>query len=411
MTEVAPLKRFAAINASVLTEATAPDTLITYADLASVSPTGSVSAREMPFDEAPSRARRLVRSGDTLMPTLVNARSWQSTRPLFVSDALGQIVFSTGFFSASPKLTLAPRFLYYVLSSRPALSYLESRAVGVTMIAFSHEAFGSLPVPAPRLERQHEIAVFLDAETARIDSLIEKKQQMIELLDERVTALIEQSCVGQEESKGWDGRSGWSRIRLRHACASIFLGLTSTVDYVEEGGIPLVRAVNITGGVLDMSSVRYISEHQHQLLTRRNRARRGDVLLSKSGSIGTVAIVETDRPFSIYESIFVLRPAPRILTSRFLAYLLRLRHVQGQFQSRLAGMGVQHLNMSDVVDIVVAIPSTSEQQRIVERLDEEIAECETMRDRLIRQNDLLHERRSALITAAVTGELDLTEAA
>ena len=111
----------------------------------------------------------------------------------------------------------------------------------------------------------------------------------------------------------------WDVKKLKNACKEIFLGLTSKVDYVENGndGVPLVRALNIAGGKLDFSAVRCISKKQHKELTKYRRAQRNDILLSKSGSIGTVAIVDTDQEFSIYESIFALRGNPKYLIPPF----------------------------------------------------------------------------------------------
>jgi hypothetical protein len=115
----------------------------------------------------------------------------------------------------------------------------------------------------------------------------------------------------------------WEVIPITKATNEIFLGLTARVDYVESGGIPLVRATDIAKGKLSFDKARTISIQQHKKLTKYRRAKRGDVLVSKSGSLGVCAIVDTDQEFSIYESIIVLQ-ANSSLDSKFLRIFLTI---------------------------------------------------------------------------------------
>ena len=86
----------------------------------------------------------------------------------------------------------------------------------------------------------------------------------------------------------------WISVPITSVTKEIFLGLTSKVDYVASGGYPLVRASDIAKGKLDLSNVKYISAKQHKDLTKYRRASRNNVLVSKSGSLGVCAIVDTD---------------------------------------------------------------------------------------------------------------------
>jgi type I restriction enzyme S subunit len=261
----------------------------------------------------------------------------------------------------------------------------------------------------------------------KIDKLVAKKQALIERLKEKRTALISRTVTRglphdaaraagldphpkfKPSGVSWLGEipCGWSIVRLRRACSDIFLGLTSTVDYVDEGGYPLVRAVNIAGDKLDLTEARFISDRQHRLLTKYRRAKKNDVLLSKSGSIGTAALVETDQEFSIYESIFALRPAPSFLVPKFLLHALRSEMCQSQYLASSVGMGVGHLNMSDITEIYIALPTLSEQVAIVTHLDAETAKIDKLVQQVEGAIERLMEYRTALITAAVTGKIDV----
>ncbi len=99
----------------------------------------------------------------------------------------------------------------------------------------------------------------------------------------------------------------WQVVSITKVTNEIFLGLTSKVDYVNIGGIPLIRANDIAGGKLSFVEARTISMRQHKALTKYRRPKRDDILVSKSGSLGVCAIVDVDDEFSIYESIIVLQ--------------------------------------------------------------------------------------------------------
>ncbi len=313
-----------------------------------------------------------------------------------------------------------PIFFEQCLKSPIVQAQIDNFCTSNTQKNISMDDIPRLVLTRPPLEEQRLIAEFLDRETGKIDELVVEQRRLMELLKEKRQAVISHAVTRglnpaaplKPSGIDWLGDipEHWKPIRLRFACSTIFLGLTTKVDYVEEGGVPLVRALNILGGVLDLSDVRFISEEQHKGLTKRNLAKRDDVLLSKSGSIGTAAIVDSDIEFSIYESIFVLRAREGVLTPKYLLQLLRSPSCSAQYSASLVGMGVGHLNMSDIVDVRVALPPLAEQSSIVEHLESEIEKFDTLTAEAQRAIDLLQERRTALISAAVTGQIDVRSA-
>ena len=190
----------------------------------------------------------------------------------------------------------------------------------------------------------------------------------------------------------------WEVVPITNATSSIFLGLTSRVDYVERGGVPLVRATDIAGGRLCFDNTRNISLTQHKKLTQYRQAHRGDVLVSKSGSLGVCALVDTDLDFSIYESIIVLQPRSR-LHSGFLLSLLRAEATQSRMIGGKVGSTVSHLNLGMFRDLAIPLPPTkAEQEAIAEALSDADALIESLEQLLVKKRQLKQGAMQELLT-------------
>jgi len=189
----------------------------------------------------------------------------------------------------------------------------------------------------------------------------------------------------------------WDVKPITRVTSEIFLGLTSKVDYVNHGGVPLIRATDIAGGQLTFDAARSISHKQHSALTKYRRAKRGDVLVSKSGSLGVCAIVDVDTEFSIYESIIVLQPS-HCLDSRFLLSLLRHEATQNRMIGDRVGSTVGHLNLEVFRSLLIPLPLLPEQRSIATTLSD-MDELLGALDRLIaKKRDLKQSAMQQLLT-------------
>ena len=185
--EFRPLKYLCGINMHVLTEATEPETEFRYIDISSVDSEGRWTTSEsMKFADAPSRARRLLVDGDILISTV---RTYLRAIA-YVEKAQEKLVCSTGFAVLSANGLVNPRFLAYWVRSNFFIDEIVARSNGVSYPAVNASDIGNLPFPLIEPDYQSAIATFLDRETARIDTLIEKKQRQIGLLREKRAALI-----------------------------------------------------------------------------------------------------------------------------------------------------------------------------------------------------------------------------
>jgi type I restriction enzyme S subunit len=218
----------------------------------------------------------------------------------------------------------------------------------------------SIKFPLPPLATQRKIAEILDA----ADAHRQKTKQLLAKYDE-----LAQSIFLDMFGDAFTNKKGFPMVKLGEQCEELFLGLTSKVDYVDEGGYPLIRATNINKGVLDMSEVKYISDNQHKTLTKKRITKRGDVLISKSGSLGTCAIVDNDIEFSTYESIFTVRPLEGKMSNKFLVYLVRNKGFQLKLLGRQVGGTVAHLNLKMFRDFEFPLPPIKLQNEFAERID------------------------------------------
>ncbi|WP_318461914.1 restriction endonuclease subunit S [Photobacterium leiognathi] len=409
-----PIKFLCTYNDEVINDSTDNNYEIEYVDIGSVSAsTGITKTETICFSKAPSRARRIVKDGDVIISTV---RTYlEAIAP--INNPPSNMVVSTGFAVIRPTSELHKDFAAYCLRAKGFIKEVVARSVGVSYPAINASDLVNISIPFVGIDEQTQIAAFLDHETAKIDTLIEKQQQLIELLKEKRQAVISHAVTKglnpdapmKDSGVEWLGEvpEHWGVYKLKHACSEIFLGLTSKVDYVDFGGIPLVRALNINGGILDLTQARHISEAQHKKLTTYRKAARNDVLLSKSGTIGTAAIVDTDIEFSIYESIFALRAIKEILHPKYLLFFIQSSVAKSQYSKGSVGMGVHHLNMPDIEEVLIPIPSLNMQELILNKLNVDMLHFEQLVDNAKKSIKLMQERRTALISAAVTGKIDV----
>ncbi len=196
--EVKRLKYLATINDETLSETTSPDFEFSYIDIGSVdSVKGIVATEDKIFKTAPSRARRIVRMGDTIVSTV---RTYlRAIAPIRAKHS--NMIVSTGFAVVRPR-SIDQGFMSYALRESGFIDAIVARSVGVSYPAVNASEIGTIPVPLPSTDEQTAIADFLDRETAKIDKLIAKIETAIERLREYRTALITAAVTGKIDVRG-----------------------------------------------------------------------------------------------------------------------------------------------------------------------------------------------------------------
>ena len=192
--KVKRLKNIASCNDESLGENTAPDFEIEYVDISSVDLVSGIRHYEnMTFEKAPSRARRKVQDGDTIISTV---RTYLKSIAAIKQPPINLIV-STGFAVIRPKININSNYIGYLLQSEGFVGKVVSNSVGVSYPAINSSVLISLPVVEPPINEQQKIAQFLDYKTAQIDKQKAKIKQAIELLKEYRTSLITNAVTGK----------------------------------------------------------------------------------------------------------------------------------------------------------------------------------------------------------------------
>lgn len=340
----------------------------------------------------------VVHPGDIVFNRL---RTWQGG--LGVSHHTG--IVSPAYFVCRPLSMIEPRFLHYLLRSTVYLAELTriSKFMPPSQFDILWDDLRCVPVLTPPLAAQRAIADYLDTETARVDTLIAKKRRLVELLEERRRVVTHEAVF----------ESGAPLVLLRLA-ARLGSGHTPSRDRPEwwaDCTIPWIT----TGEVAQMRDdrIEYVSETRECIsdLGLANSAAElhpeGTVVLCRTASAGYSAIM--DQPMATSQDFATWTCGSR-LNPRFL--LLCLRAMRPDLLGRLA-MGSTHktIYMPDIQALRIPLPALDEQARIVNRAWDALHSIDRTCDALDRQITLLAERRQALITAAVTGELDVPGAA
>ena len=297
-----------------------------------------------------------------------------------------------------------PPFFRYLFKSSAYISRLENVAQGIRQgRTISTEDFYNIEVRKPALAEQKAIADYLDRETTRIDALIEKKKRLTELASELVGSKIE-SVLDKFASN-------CPRPSLAYVLAApITDGPHETPEFTESG-VPFLSVDNIQESQINFSDTRFISNEENVRFSRKSKPRPGDVLLTKAASVGKVALVATDLEFNIWSPIAILRPNHEILSSEYLWWLFRSPRIQMQLQLYATSNTQQNISMRDLSSIRLDVPSLDTQVQCVNQLNKVDAWSRSLMTKISKDTDLLKERRQALITGVVTGELEIPEVA
>ena len=415
--EVRRLKSWLDVNEFVLSEDTDPEYTFEYLDIGSVA-TGRLTAKpeRIRFGNSPSRARRVVRPGDTIVSTVRTYLKavWHAEHP---GDDL---VASTGFAVLTPPRGAFPRFVSYFCQSDPFTNRVTAEAVGIAYPAIAETRLGTFEVCIPPYPEQAAIVRFLDHADRRIRRYIRAKQQLIALLEEQKQATIHQAVTGQidvrtgrpyaayrDSGVEWLGSAPehWERRRLKT--------LLRPVDHRSVDGNETLLSLRRDHGVViyaehfsrpsqGNSLVGFKVVVPGQLVVNRLQANNGLIFCSALGGL-----VSPDY------SVFERRTA---VQTRYLSDLLRTTAYRAHFRRWSTGLGTGTAGFLRIYDddflaTPVALPSSAEQAAIVAYVDRVVADVATSTDRAERQVDLIREYRTRLIADVVTGKLDVREAA
>lgn len=327
-------------------------------------------------------------------------------------------------------LDVDPRFLNYLTLSREFVLVVNSSTYGAKMPRASWDFIGMLKVPVPDHGSSAQIANFLDHETAKIDALIEKQKQLIALITEKRQAIISHAVTKgldpdapmQDSGVEWLGEvpAHWDTINVRNMVRAGSLVIQDgnhgelhpvATEYVDDG-IPFLMASNIRGGSVSLENCNHLTKERADKL-RIGFAKPGDLLLTHKGTVGEVALI----PDEIETDYWML--TPQVTYYRWLKNKYCNRYFFYYFQAsaifeQLKCIGEKQSTRSYVGlmaqrDLEMLVPSRLEQDEIVQYLDTQIEKFDSLAQAAEQMNQTLGDRRTALISAAVTGKIDVRD--
>ena len=405
------LKFCASYNDEVLPESTDDFEPIQYIEISDVSLVGGIEKSTlMLFHEAPSRARRRVRGGDILVSTV---RTYLKAIAA-VNEAPGNLIASTGFCVVRPKDELDASYAGWVAKSEEFVDEVVSRSVGVSYPAINASQLVNIEIPLPPLDIQKRIAAFLDQRTAQIDGLIEKKRALVERLAEKRQAIITQAVT-----KGLDPAAStkdseiagigqipahWEVLPLRRMARRVVTGRTPPAaagDFFTDGEIPWFTPGDFNGGMLLESAEKALQVEAFEEGLALLYPAKSVLLVGIGATLGKVAVATVQCSSNQQINAITLEAGNDPV---YLAYFLHA--FRAEVRVMASGNTLPILNQDKTKSLIMLRPPAGEQQKIANLLagnDRELAHVAREVERSIA---LLGEHRSALITAAVTGQTE-----
>lgn len=331
-------------------------------------------------------------------------KAWQGS--IAISRHRG--IVSPAYYVYRPLSSEHDQFLHYLLRSEPyiALYGRISKGVRVNQWDLEHEALRNIPVMLPDIETQKAIADFLDRETARIDQLIEKKRRQVELLSEKDASHVTQllGTLPQTTVK-----------RLKHVVGKIEQGWSPQAEdrSTEPNEWGVLKLGAITTGI-------YI-EAEHKALPvgvepdPRLLVARGDVLVARaSGSPSLVGkacyVAGTTRKLILSDKHFRLTPRSERADREYLVFVLNSTASRSQLERGLSsaeGMA-RNIPQGVLLNVRLPLPNIEEQKKVVAEINRRNTASASLRVRIEQSVERIAEYRAALITAAVTGQITVT---
>lgn len=418
---VVPIKAVATCNDEVLEEKTSDDFEIDYVEISDIDAVAGITgSTTVQFGRAPSRARRIVQDGDVLVSTV---RTYLRAIAQVKGDP-GNMIASTGFAVIRPR-KVHPGYLGYACRAEYLISEVIARSVGVSYPAINATDLMHLQIPIPTVDEQRAVEEFLDAELMKIDGLVAEQEKLIALLKEKrqavisstVTKGLDPNVTMRDSGVEWLGAvpAHWE-VKPLKTLASGVEGLFIDGDWIEsrnisDEGIRYITTGNVGAGFYKEQGSGFISKETFNELNC-TEVIPGDILISRlNPPIGRACLVPDLRAQIVTSVDNVIVRTSSNVNREFLVFRLTSTDYLSETKNLASGATMQRISRSELGRVRLSLPPLKEQVAIADflnfetkRIDELICDAEA-------GIELLKERRSALISAAVTGKIDVRQLA
>ncbi len=336
-----------------------------------------------------------------------------------VESLSGKATLNSGVFVVRPlKGNYETHFYYWLLQSSVFTGFVDLNKTGSTIVHLYQDTFVNFKYASPSMIEQESIANFINHETAKIDTLIDKQQQLIKLLKEKRQAVISHAVTKglnpdapmKDSGVEWLGEvpEHWVTPALKYMCELLKDGTHLPPPRVDEG-IPLLSVRNlIRGRFVFRDDDSKISMSDYEKLKDSFEVHEGDVLLAVVGAtLGKTAIVDKMEPFHIQRSVAVFRCKKSLFNNRYLNLIFQSKQFDELLWENVGFSAQPGIYLGTLSGFRVPAPPYDEQVKIVQIVTAKLAGFDKLLTVSAKKIDLLKERRIALISAAVTGKIDV----
>lgn len=308
------------------------------------------------------------------------------------------------------------RFFAYLFDSKEFRTAIRHAVKGVKVFSITQAILRGADIWLPSQDERQRIAAFLDYETARIDRLIAQQHRLIELLKEKRQAVISHAVTKglnpnapmKDSGVEWLGQvpEHWALPKLMQACSKIGDGLHGTPEYADGTGFYFVNGNNLNNGIIQLgSTAKEVPEEEFikQSVTLNHTT----VLMSINGTIGNLALYQGELVI-LGKSAAYINCLPTLMRD-FLMYFLRSDEVNHYFDLELTGTTISNLSLNSIRQMKMCVPPLEEQKIISSYCCLNFEKYSQLINRALDAVSLMQERRTALISAAVTGKIDLRD--
>jgi type I restriction enzyme, S subunit len=308
------------------------------------------------------------------------------------------------------------KFFFYVLSSNLIKNQVEQGLFGGVVGTLSQVKINNFYITIPSESEQEKIVDFLDAELDKVELVIFKKKKQIatlqqyrqSLITEAVTKGLDAEAPMRDSGVDWIGEvpEHWELCQLKRKMKLITDGAHISPE-TEDAQYNFISVVDLKKGKIDFENALKTNISSYNYLVRTGcKPQKGDVLLSKDGTIGKSVVVENE-DFVVASSLIINRPNRDEVDSDFLSFLFQSNLVQRQLFSYLKGSALKRISLTNVKKIMCLFPPMSEQVSIANRLKESTDKIERLIDEIHDQIEILQNYSQSLIYEAVTGKIDV----
>lgn len=359
--------------------------------------------------------RRLVCAGDFV----INSRSDRKGSSGMASEDGSVSLINT---VIAPNQDIEIEFAHHLFRSATFQEeyYRFGKGIVADLWSTNYSAMKRICLAVPPLDEQKAISSFLDVETSKIDGLVSEQRRLIELLKEKRQAVISHAVTKglnpnapmKPSGIQWlgDVPQHWSVKRVKHLTASIKagpFGSSLTKDVYVASGYRVYGQEQVIPNDFTIGDY-YIDQAKYDELSQCSVAP-GDVLISCVGTFGKIAIVPDDAEPGIINPRLLRLRCNSSIAARYLVEVLRSQVTFEQFSLLSRGGTMDVINIGTLSSVAVPLPPKDEQDELVSFVHSEIEKFDSLQTEAERAIELLQERRTALISAAVTGKIDVRE--